>query len=159
MKFSAVIEIIGINPFVYVPDAILELIFQQAGKRKGPIPIRGLINGQPYRQTLVKYGGAWRLYINTRMLKDSPNRVGELIEISIELDRESREIEMPTKFREALAADSQAKSVFEQLPPSRALEIVRYLAQLKTEESLDRNVKRAIDFLKGNGRFVGRDKP
>ncbi|WP_207421354.1 hypothetical protein [Desertivirga brevis] len=35
-KFTATIEIIGINPFVFVPDDILNSIFEQAGKSKGP---------------------------------------------------------------------------------------------------------------------------
>jgi hypothetical protein len=33
-KFKAIIEIIGINPFVYIPENILENIFKQAGKNK-----------------------------------------------------------------------------------------------------------------------------
>lgn len=41
----------------------------------------------------------------------------------------------------------------------KKLEIVRYLARLKTEESLEKNIKRAINFLLGNERFVGRYKP
>ena len=38
-------------------------------------------------------------------------------------------------------------------------EIVRYIDGLKTERSIDRNVERALDFLLGKGRFVGRDRP
>lgn len=64
MEFDAKIEIIGINPFVFVPDAILQNLFKLAGKDKGHIPVKGIINGSPYRQTLVRYSGAWRLYIN-----------------------------------------------------------------------------------------------
>lgn len=33
-KLSARIEIIGINPFVYLPESILTEIFNQAGKEK-----------------------------------------------------------------------------------------------------------------------------
>lgn len=66
--FKAEIKIIGINPYVLVPGPILQKIFKQAGRDKGPIPIKGTINKKPYRQTLVKYSGAWRLYINTTMI-------------------------------------------------------------------------------------------
>jgi hypothetical protein len=91
-KFSASIEIIGINPFVFVPDSILDDLFKEAGKNKGAIPIRGVINDKPYRQTLVKYSGAWRLYINTTMLKNSPKRIGEIIELTVEYDSSDRSI-------------------------------------------------------------------
>ncbi|HUC83166.1 MAG TPA: hypothetical protein VMR70_19810 [Flavisolibacter sp.] len=67
-RFKARIEIIGINPFVFVPDVILNALFQKAGVQKGPIPICGTINDKFYQQTLVRYQGSWRLYINTTML-------------------------------------------------------------------------------------------
>ena len=40
-KFKARIELIGINPFVFVPGKILKEIFRQSGKDKGHIPVRG----------------------------------------------------------------------------------------------------------------------
>ncbi|MDR0560823.1 MAG: DUF1905 domain-containing protein, partial [Prevotellaceae bacterium] len=73
-KFKAIIEIIGINPFVYIPENILENIFKQAEKNKGFIPVNGTVNNNPYKQTLVKYKGSWRLYINTTILKNSPDK-------------------------------------------------------------------------------------
>jgi len=36
---------------------------------------------------------------------------------------------------------------------------MRYLSFLKTEESLDRNITRAINFLLSKEQFIGRDKP
>jgi len=45
------------------------------------------------------------------------------------------------------------------LRPSLQKEIVRYISFLKTEESIDRNVDNAIQFLLGKKRFIGRDKP
>jgi hypothetical protein len=156
-KFSAKIDIIGINPFVFVPPRILENIFEQARKTKGHIPVKGTINTEPYKQTLVKYSGEWRLYINTTMLKNSPKRVGERIALTIAYDDALREIRPPGKFIVALNKDSEAKKVFASLSPGLKKEIARYLSALKTEESLNRNIDKAINFLKGNGRFVGRE--
>lgn len=158
LKFAASINIIGINPFVFIPAHILEKIFKQAGKDKGHIPVKGTINGLPYKQTLVKYSGEWRLYINTVMLQNSPKRIGERINVTVSFDNEPREIKAPRKFIVALNQDSEAKSVFNKLAPSLKKEINRYLSSLKTEESLNRNIGKAIDFLKGKGKFVGRTK-
>lgn len=157
--FSAEIKIIGINPFVFVHEDILIEIFKQAGAEKGPIPICGKINGNNYKQTLVRYSGEWRLYINTSMLKNSPKRIGEMVEISVKFDPESREIKAPESFITALDENLKAKQIFDGLIASRKLEVIRYLANLKTEESLKKNIKRAINFLNGNERFIGRDKP
>jgi hypothetical protein len=86
-SFKAVIELIGINPFVFIPERVLEKIFKEGGRNKGLIPVCGTINGAPFKQTLVKYCGHWRLYINTSMLKNSPKRIGEHITIAIRLIR------------------------------------------------------------------------
>ncbi len=158
-EFKAEIELIGINPYVFVPDYILKKIFEDAGKTKGHIPIKGTINDKPYRQTLVKYSGEWRLYINTTMLKNSPKRIGETIEITVSFDPESREIKPPKLFVKALTKNKKAKIIFESLPTSRKLEIVKYLANLKTEKALEKNTEKAINFLLGKERFIGRDNP
>lgn len=157
--FQATLNLIGINPYIHVPDDILADIFKQAGREKSPIPIRGTLNGTAYRQTLVRYAGAWRLDINTTMLKNSPKRIGEVVELTAQYDPELREVGAPPQFLEALAQHPEAQRVYDSLPASRRLEIARYLANLKTEESLARNTTKAIAFLLGNGRFVGRDKP
>ena len=158
-KFQADIEVIGVNPFVFVPGRILKNIFKQADKDKGPIPIRGTINGQPFKQTLVKYRGDWRLYINTTMLKNSPKRIGESVAIEVEFDPINRDIKPHPRLLLAFKENRKAKKIFDSLPPSRQKEIVRYISSLKTEESVIRNIKRAIDHLVGKDRFVGRDKP
>ncbi len=158
-KFTAKIEIIVGNPFVFVPEDILKNVFRQAGKDKGPVPICGVLNGKPYTQTLVKYSGEWRLYVNMTMLKNSPKRIGEEVEITVRYDPEKREIEPPAAFVAALNANPEAKNVFNNLSPSKKLEIVRYLARLKSEDSMNNNIRRAILFLLGKERFVGRDKP
>jgi hypothetical protein len=158
-RFEAELEIVGINPFVSVPEPILEAIFEAAGKRAGPIPIAGTVNGAPYQQSLVRHQGAWRLYVNTAMLKNSPRRVGERLELTVAHDPLGRAAPASPEFERALAAHPQAKAVFEGLRPSRQREIVRYIASLKSPASRERNVARAIAFLIGEGRFVGLDRP
>lgn len=158
-KFSAAIKIIGINPYVFVPDEILKEIFKEFGKEKGQIPIKGTINNKPYKQTLVKYSGDWRLYINTIMLQKSPQRIGEIIEISIAFDPEDRNIIPHPKLVIALEENQEAKRIFETLPPSKQKEIIRYISALKKEESIEKNIKRAINFLNGKESFIGQNEP
>jgi hypothetical protein len=155
-QFKAVIEMTGINPFVFIPENILEKIFEQSGKNKGPVPVKGTVNNNPYKQTLMKFKGSWRLYINTKMLKNSPKRIGEEIELTIVFDPIKRTIIPNKKFINALEENIEAKKVFDELSPSAKNEIIRYFSFLKTEESIDKNVEKAISFLLGKGRFVGR---
>lgn len=159
IKFRAKIDIIGVNPFVYLPENVLNEVFKQAGKSKGKIPVRMRIDGHEFVQTLVKWKGAWRLYLNTPMRKAAEKDVGNAADFEIVYDPVERTYPLHPKLEQALAKNKRAKKVFDALRPSLQLEINRYLSRLKAKESVDRNVERAIQFLLGNGRFVGRDKP
>ena len=158
-SFSALIEIIGVNPYVFLPDALLQSLFKEAGKDKGKIPVTMTIDGHEFIQTLIKYSGAWRLYLNTPMRKAAKKEVGDTAEFEVFYDAAPRVIPMHDKLKAALDKNKKAKEIFDSLRPSLQLEIVRYIHHLKTEESVDRNVLRAINFLLGKERFIGRDKP
>ncbi len=157
--FKASLDIIGINPFVFVPEEVLLKLFKDAGKDKGHIPVSGLVNGKPYHQTLLRYKGEWRLYINAMMLPNSPKRIGEIIQVTIEYDERDRTLQPHPNLIKALDKNEKAKSVFESLSPSMKKEIIRYISSLKTDESRERNIKLAIGFLLGENRFIGRDMP
>ena len=158
-SFNARIYIIGVNPYVVLPAAVLKAIFKQAGKEKGSIPVRGTLDGHPYIQTLVRYSGKWRLYLNTPMRKKANKDVGDTIAVTIEFDPVERTTPIPPDFTKALSENPKAKKVFEQLSASRQKEIIRYIANLKSTEAKTKNIARAIRFLQGDDRFVGRDKP
>lgn len=158
-SFKAKIEIIGINPFVLLPEKVLNAVFKQAQKDKGPIPVKGKINGHAFTQTLIKYKGEWHLYINGPMLKASDKTVGNSIHIEIEFDPEERKIAFHPKLKAAIDKNKKAKTVFDGLAPSLQKEIIRYIANLKTETSIHKNVKLAVQFLLGKQRWIGRDKP
>jgi hypothetical protein len=155
-KIKATIKIVGINPYVSLPEDVLNGLFEKNRKASGPVPVKGTLQGKSYTQTLVKYRGEWRLYINTTMLKDSPQHVGETIELSIQYDSRDRSINPPAQLVSALKKNAVAKKKFETLAPSLKKEISRYISLLKTKESIDRNVNRAIEFLLGKNSFIGR---
>ena len=143
-RFSATIYKLGINPVVDPPEHVLTAVFEQAGRVKGPIAVRGELNGTAFRQTLVKYSGAWRLYINGVMLKASGVKVGDSVRVDIEFDPSPPEVAMPLALERALRRDPVARMAFEKLVPSRQKEIVRYIGSLKSDDSIVRNVDKVI---------------
>lgn len=98
-------------------------IFSQAGKNKGHIPVAGTVNSVSYQQTLLKYSGIWRLYINTLMLENSSKRIEETIKVTIEFDPSDRTIKPHPKLIEALENNLEAKSKFDSLIPSMQKEM------------------------------------
>lgn len=157
--FKATIAIIGINPYVLLPDKVLAALFLAAGREKGPIPVRGSIDGQPFLQTLVRYSGDWRLYVNTPMMKATGKGPGDVAVFEVAYDSQARIEPMPVRLQQALNKHPDAKNAFDALAPYLQKEMKRYINQLKTEASIDSNVDKAIRFLLGKGRFIGRDKP
>jgi len=158
-SFAAKIYKIGINPYVLLPAKVLKELFKDVGKDKGHIPIKGTINDYPFIQTLVKYSGKWRLYLNTPLRKGAASEVGDTVNINIQFDTDERTTPMHPALHSALQKNKKANAVFAQLPPSRQKEIKRYINHLKTEEAIKKNIQRAIDFLLDKERFIGRDNP
>ena len=147
-RFSATIYKLGINPVVDPPERVLAAIFRQAGRTKGPIPVLGKLNGASFRQTLVKYSSAWRLYINGVMLKASGTKVGDEVRIEIEFDNSPPKVAMPADLAQAFRRDRAARIAFEKLVPSRQKEILRYIGSLKSAASIERNVAKIIEQLR-----------
>lgn len=148
-SFSQVIFKIGINPCVIPPEETLRHIFKQAKKRKGPIPVRGTINGAPYKQTLVKYLDFWRLYINGPMLKNAGLKNGDVASVTIEFDPSNRTERAHRDFAAALQTSAKATAAFYKLTPSHQKEINRYLNSSKTEATRSRNIKTVMIYLTG----------
>ena len=150
VKFRSKIYVIGINPVVDPPERVLRAVFAAAQKDKGSIPVRGTVNGAEFVQTLVKYSGAWRLYINGIMLKDSGTSVGDTVSISMEFDPRPRDVPMNAELAAALKANKKARKAFEALAPSRRKEILRYIGSLKSAEAIEKNLARVVAQLSGS---------
>jgi len=157
-SFSAKIYIIGLNPHVLLPSPVLKYIFQKAGKDKGAIPIQLKIGGKDFIQNLVKYNGKWRLYLNGPMRKEAGKDVGDMIDVQIDFDPKPRTTPVHPKLKKAFKENPTAKKAFEKLNPSRQKEILRYINFLKSEESVDKNVQKAITHLTSGKPFIGREK-
>lgn len=155
-QFTAKLEIVGINPFVFIPQEILNELFETSAKNKSPIPVKGTINGKEFKQNLMKYLGEWRLYINLTMLNDSPKRIGEMLEIFVEFDDSDRTVSIHPDLEKAILGNPVALQNFEKLTPSRRLELIRYINNLKTDASIQRNIEKIVRHLTGETDFFGK---
>ncbi len=147
--FNAKVQRIGVNPYVRVPREVLEEVMRQAGRSKGPLAVRGRLNGSPFVQTVVKYRGVWRLYLNTAMRRAAGIDVGAVAWIHLWHDEAPRTVAMNPTLDRALARNPGARAAFEALAPSRQREILRYLGSLKAQATVDRNVTRILQRLAG----------
>jgi len=148
-SFSARILKLGINPCVVVPDAIVAALRRTGGRVRGPLPVRGTLQGAAFQQTLVQYAGAPRLYLNRPMLDAAQLAVGDLARVRLEFDPVPRRTPVPPKFARALRGTPGAEAAFAALRPSHRKDILRYLGALKTAEAFERNVAKVLGHLVG----------
>jgi len=118
---------------------------------KGFIPVKGIIESFPFKQTLVPVKNSnYRLYVNGPMLKGADVAVGETVHFIIEQDFTPPEKAHPMSklFRDRLKKNN-LHAAFKKLTPSRQKEIIRYLNNIKTEVTLKKNIDKVIAQLQG----------
>jgi hypothetical protein len=148
LSFSAKVHTLGINPCVDVPAEIADALLKQANKKNGPVPVRGRLRARPFTQTIVKFRGVWRLYLNGDMRRRAGVESGDRVEIELAFDPKPPQTRIPARLASALRADMRARAAFDALTPSRRKEIIAYLDYLKTDEALERNVNKVLGQLK-----------
>jgi hypothetical protein len=162
LRFTARIEIRGINPFV--PVSAVRARRLKAGWRK-PLPVLVRVNGhpqaKPWRINMMPAGdGSFYLYLHESVRRASKTGVGDTVRVEIEFDAAYRggpATATPSWFRIPLSKNAAAKRAWAALTPSRKKEIVRYLMSLKSDAARERNVVRALRVLSGaKERFMAR---
>jgi hypothetical protein len=139
-SFTARIYKLGINPCVDVPAEAAHFY-----KRRGFVPIIGLVNGKPYRATLVPRGeGLHRLYLNEPIREATKTDVGSDVRFELKLDRTSRVLKTPADFASALKAQPGAQTAFRQSTPSRQRELLRWITGAKRPETRHSRIQRVI---------------
>lgn len=161
MRFTAVIDVRGINPFVPVSAARAKRL--KVGWRR-PMPVLVRVDGKPeeaWRINLMPAGdGSFYLYLHGAVREASGTKVGDKVTVELAFDQAYRggPTALPAWFKAALARDKAAAATWARLPPSRQKEVVRYLAGLKSQEAKDRNLAKAMRVLGGKpGRWMARD--
>lgn len=161
LRFRAVIEINGINPYVSV-SARRATRIRKAWRK--PLPVRVRVNGkpdEPWRINLMPVGdGSFYLYLHGEVRQASNTKAGDAVTVELEFDDEYKggpAHPMPSWFSDALRRNRSAHQAWSKLIPSRQKEILRYLSRLKTPAAQMQNVRRAIHVLAGGkARFLGR---
>lgn len=162
MQFRAKIEIRGINPYVMVSAARARRI---KADWKRPMPVLVQVNGEPdpaWPINMMPAGdGRFYLYLDGVVRKASGTSVGDTVDVSIVFDpayKSGPQHEMPAELGLRLEGDPRAKARWEGLSPSLKKEVLRYLANLKSDAARQRNIERAVRVLGGaKERFLARD--
>lgn len=139
--FAAKIYKVWLIRFVDVPKEISRAL----GSAKERIPVCGTVEGLPLRTTLVPSGsGRHRLAIHGDIYRKLRIDAGAVVEISLELDEESREPVLPPSLIAALKFSKVAAREFRAMTTALRRQIVRYLTSAKSEATVERRIAKFI---------------
>ena len=148
-SFDTKVRKVDVNPYVRVPVAIVYDLLDESLRESGPIPVRGTLQGKRFSATVVKFRGLWRLYVNGPMRSSAGVDVGDDVTVTLQLDSVPRKTPEPPEFTRALARHPKARARFQKLAPYRRKEILRYLGNIKTPETFERNLAKVVAYLQG----------
>jgi hypothetical protein len=112
------------------------------------VQVDAKVNKHSFKANLVPLGkGKFRLYLHGIIRKKANVGVGDVVKIRLKEDLKPRAEKMHELLAEELKQDQLMKNNWKKLRPSRKKEILRYLNNLKTEESLKRNVAKVVRML------------
>ena len=142
ITFNSTISQVGNNTGIEVPEAVVEKL--AAGKRPA---VTVSLNGFNYRSTIAVMGGKFLIPLSAERRNLAHVKGGDKMDITLTLDTEPRELELPDDFTKALNKDKKALKFFESLSYSARQRYVLPIGQAKTEETRQRRIEKALSDL------------
>ena len=119
---------------------------------KARAPVRGTINGHPFRSTVAVYGGRSFLPVRKALREAAGVAAGDAVVIELEADEQPRTVDPPPDLAAALAADPEARAAFEGLSFTHQREYAEWVAGARREETRRRRVDQAVEMLRDGRR-------
>lgn len=128
--------------FVEVPEEVRALL----GRKRAPV--RGTINGSPFRSTVAVYGGRGFIPVPKRLREEAGIAPGDGLVVELEPDDEPRVVEVPPDLDAALSDDDEARAAFAKLSYSHRKEYVSWITDAARAETRRRRIERTIAMLR-----------
>jgi hypothetical protein len=120
----------------------------EAFQRKGRVPIKGTINGFPYRSSLMNMGDGHMLAVNAQMRAGALCKAGDLVDVVMELDEEKREVELPPYLRKLISSNTKVKEAWGKLSFTHQKEYVRAIEDAKKPETREKRIAAMMSVLR-----------
>ncbi|HEX8116974.1 MAG TPA: YdeI/OmpD-associated family protein, partial [Pyrinomonadaceae bacterium] len=112
------------------------------------VPVRGTLNGAPYRSSVFKMGGDCHFMVVNRGLRAAAGvKGGETVPVTMERDDAPRRIEPPADFARALKGNKDAQATWGKLSYTHQREHVQSIEEAKRPETRQRRIEKSIQTL------------
>lgn len=112
---------------------------------RGRVPVRGTINGYPFRSSIFRMGGDCHFMVVNKGIREGAKlKAGDTVSVVMERDEEERVITPPKDFASALKANKDAKAAWEKLSYTHQKEYAQAIEDAKKPETRARRIEKAI---------------
>ena len=122
---------------------------------RGRVPVRGTINGYPFRSSLMPMGGCHRMVVNRAMREGAEVKAGDTVKVVMERDDAPRTVDPPALLKKELAKSKTAQANWEKQSFTFKKEMARSIVEAKQEETRARRLAKVMDVLKNGKRWTG----
>jgi hypothetical protein len=122
---------------------------------KARVPVKGTINGYPFRSSLMPMCGQHRMVVNREIREGAGVKAGDTVSVVMERDQAERTVEVPPLLKKQLTKSKPAKERWDSLAFTHKKEMARFIAQAKQEETQTRRLAKVMDILKTGKKWMG----
>src|SRR5437868_10555613 len=85
---------------------------QQVFGTRGRVPVRGTINGAPFRSSLMNMGDGHMMVVNAELRAAAKCKAGDTVPVEMERDDALRTVEVPAWLKKIINAEPKAKETW-----------------------------------------------
>ena len=122
---------------------------------KARVPVRGTINGFPFRSSLMPMGGCHRMVVNKQIRDGAGVKARDTVTVVMEKDEAPRTVKAPVLLKRELAKNKTAQANWEKQSFTNQKEMARSITEVKQEETRTRRLAKVIDVLKNGKKWTG----
>jgi hypothetical protein len=119
------------------------------------VPVRGTINGFPFRSSLMPMGGCHGMAVNKTMRDGAGVQAGDTVTVVMERDQAERVVEVPSLLKKELSKSKIAQANWQKLSYTNQKEIALAIGGAKQDETRVRRLAKAMDALKSGKKWTG----
>jgi hypothetical protein len=118
------------------------------------VPVRGTINGFPFRSSLMPMGSCHYMAVNRTMREGACCKAGDIVTVVMERDTAPRVVTIPAVLKKALAKSKTAQANWKKYSFSNQKEMVLAITGAKQEETRARRLSRIVDIVTNGKKWM-----
>lgn len=122
---------------------------------RGRVPVKGTINGYPFRSSLMPMGGCHMMPVNKALCESSGTKPGDIVDVVMERDGEERIVKAPPALAKELKRSKKAQERWETLAFTHKKEMAIAISGAKQEETRKRRLAKVMQVLETGAKWTG----